>query len=210
MVYLSDFVNEQKFQQAMHLCYSQMRTNPYFEQIKADAKQTLFKLFFHKLYPMLSGFVNSVTEPLTINQFPLLLSDNSWILQKHHYYKLSVKKYDDYEEYEGEVVCGIFQTEFGHSFVAMSQLGEYELSIDFFHFDSAWMLRKFHNIVYKLTNTGDLFAKEGRNHMTSIDEPSWCHDSNLNKINPPYTVVGTTAIFTEILTKVETNDSNNS
>ena len=210
MVYLNDFVNEQKFLQAMHLCYSRMRSNPYFDQIKDDAKQTLSKLFFHQLFPMLSGFVNTLTEPLTVNHYPTLLTDSNWILQKHHYYKLTVKKFDDYEEYDGEVVVGIFQTDFGHSLVVMNQIGEYDLNIEFFHFDLDWLLRKFHSIVFKLNVKGELFAKEGRNHMTSIDEPSWCHDANLNKINPPYTVVGTAPIFTEILTKVESNDSNNS
>lgn len=210
MVYLNDFVNEQKFLQAMHLCYSRMRSNPYFDQIKDDAKQTLSKLFFHKLFPMLSGFVNTLTEPLTVNHYPTLLTDSNWVLQKHHYYKLTVKKFDDYEEYDGEVVVGIFQTDFGHSLVVMNQIGEYDLNIEFFHFDLDCLLRGFHSIVFKLNVKGELFAKEGRNHMTSIDEPSWCHDANLNKINPPYTVVGTVPIFTEILTKVESNDSNNS
>ena len=210
MVYLTDFVNETKFQQAMHLCYNRMQSNPYFAQIKDDAKKNLFQLFFHKLFPMLTGFVNTITEPLTVNQCPNFLNESGWILEKHHYYKLSVKKYDDYEEYEGEVFIGIFQTDYGHSLVVMNHVNEHDLNIDYFHFDQELLLRKFHTIVFKLNTSGGLFAKEGRNHMVSIDEPAWCYGGNLKKINPPYTVVGTNPIFTEILTKVESNDSNNS
>lgn len=209
MVYLTDFVNESKFKQAMHLCFQQMKVNPYFPNIQEDVKSTLYKLFFYKLYPMLSGMVNNITEPLIVNECPNLLTDSSWVLHKHHYYKLSVLKYDDYAEYEGEVVCGLFKTLEGHTFVVMNQIGEYDLNIDFFHFDHDWLLRRFHSVVFKIMGDGKLFYKEGINHMTSFDNPSWCHDANLNKINPPYTVVGTTPIFTEILTQVETHDSNN-
>lgn len=208
MLYLNEFVNETKFKEGMHFCFNLMRSNPYFESMIQYNKDTLYQLFFYKLFPKLSGLTNALPEPLIVNEYPTFLTDSNWLLGQFQYYKLTVNIADDYEEYEGEIVFGVFKTDFGYSFILMNQLNDSDLEVEYFHFDHAYLLRKFHSCVVKINVKGELFFKTGMNHMVAVDEAGWCHHGNLNKINNPYTVVSSSIILTQVLTQVETHDSN--